>query len=388
MARHDTAVHSGASIRHELGGAVADVGVLVPIAVALIVSNGLSPTAVLLPAALLYLVNAAYYRLPLPSQPLKAFGAIAIAEGLGADEIAAGALLMGVLFLTAGRLGIVDRAALAFPRPLVRGVQLTVGLLFLKIAWGLVSDPPASFAEHALAPDWAIPLAFAAAAAALAFKRAGVALALVLTGAVIMVATAGSGISFGPSAITAPSLDLATLALALSVLVIPQAPLSFANSCLATADAARAYFGERAAMVRPGRLATSLGAANLFAGAISGMPVCHGAGGLTAHYSFGARTALAPLAMGSALLVLALGVGSSLGVLLTAFPLPTLAALLGCAGLLHIGLLRDLEGARAWALAITVGAIGFTFDLALALLVGLALWWVPVGARRLRTAFA
>ena len=208
MARHDTAVRSGTSIRHELGGAVADVGVLVPIAVALIVSNGLSPTAVLLPAALLYLANAAYYRLPLPAQPLKAFGAIAIAEGLGADEIAAGALLMGALFLTAGRLGIVDRAALAFPRPLVRGVQLTVGLLFLKIAWGLVSDPPASFAEHALAPAWAVPLAFAAAAAALVFRRAGAALALVLAGAIAMVATAGSGISFGPSAITTPSLDL------------------------------------------------------------------------------------------------------------------------------------------------------------------------------------
>ena len=32
--------------------------------------------------------------------------------------------------------------------------------------------------------------------------------------------------------------------------------------------------------------------------------------------------------------------------------------------------------------------IGFRFDLALALLVGLALWWVPVGARRARAAFA
>jgi SulP family sulfate permease len=44
--------------RRELAGAVADVGVLVPIAVALIVANGLSPTAVLLPAALLYIANA------------------------------------------------------------------------------------------------------------------------------------------------------------------------------------------------------------------------------------------------------------------------------------------------------------------------------------------
>ena len=123
---------------------------LVPIAVALIVGNGLSPTAVLLPPALLYLANAWIYGLPLPAQPLKAFGAIAIAEGLGADEIAAGALLIGSLFLVAGRLGLLDRAARAFPRALIRGVQLTVGLLFLRIAWGLVTDPPQAFADHAI----------------------------------------------------------------------------------------------------------------------------------------------------------------------------------------------------------------------------------------------
>ena len=134
---------------------------------------------------------------------------------------------------------------------------------------------------------------------------------------------------------------------ALTVLVIPQLPLSFANSCLATADAARSYFGERAAHVRPGRLATSLGSANIVAGAMSGMPVCHGAGGLTAHHAFGARTGGAPLAMGAALLVLAVGAGSGLAAVLSAFPLPILAALLAAAGVLHIGLARDLRGA-AW----------------------------------------
>src|SRR5688500_3400940 len=132
----------------EAAGAVADVGVLVPIAVALIVSNGLSATAVLLPAGLLYLAAALTFQLPIPVQPLKAFGAIAIAKGLGSDEIAAGALLMGLVFVVLGRLRLLDVAARAFPKALIRGVQLTVGLLFLKIAWGLVLDPPASFAEH------------------------------------------------------------------------------------------------------------------------------------------------------------------------------------------------------------------------------------------------
>jgi SulP family sulfate permease len=46
----------------EVAGAVADIGVLLPIAVALIVANGLSATAVLLPAGLLYVTVASSIR--------------------------------------------------------------------------------------------------------------------------------------------------------------------------------------------------------------------------------------------------------------------------------------------------------------------------------------
>jgi hypothetical protein len=87
--------------------------------------------------------------------------------------------------------------------------------------------------------------------------------------------------------------------------------------------------------------------------------------------AFGARTGRAPFAMGFTLLVVALSVGSGLAVVLTAFPLPILAGLLATAGLLHIGLLGDLRGAREWSIAIAVGAIGFGLNLAVALAVGL-----------------
>ncbi|MBA2359861.1 MAG: sulfate permease [Actinobacteria bacterium] len=371
--------------RRELAGAVADVGVLVPIAVALIVSNGLSATAVLLPAGLLYLAAAFRYGLPIPVQPLKAFGAIAIAKGLGSDEIAAGALLMGVVFVILGRLRLLDFAARAFPKALIRGVQLTVGLLFLNIAWGLVLDPPESFAEHALPPAWALTLAVLAVGAALTLRRYPVSLALVASGAGVMVWLGASSAQLGPSGLSLPSLDPATLATAFTVLVLPQLPLSFANSCLATSDAARVYFGEKAKAVTPGRLATSFGSANLLAGAIGGMPVCHGAGGLTAHVAFGARTAGAPLVMGLTLIVLAVGFGAGLAALLAAFPLPILAGLLATAGLLHIGLLRDLDSLPAWALALGVGIVGFEVHLALALGLGLVVYW---GARLASTLAA
>ena len=56
------------------------------------------------------------------------------------------------------------------------------------------------------------------------------------------------------------------------------------------------------------------------------------------------------------------------------------------AGLLHIGLLADLRGAWNWTLALLVGVVGFEVNLAYALALGLALWWIPRGLRVLRPA--
>lgn len=369
--------------RPELAGAVADVGVLVPIAVALIVQNGLSATAVLLPAGLLYLFVGLYYRVPVAVQPLKAFGAIAIATGLGVDEIAAGALLMGGLFVLLGSTHLLDRAAALFPRAVIRGVQLSVGLLFLRLAWNLVTSPPPAFTGADSSTGWLLPAAVAVAVAALALRRSGVSLLLVLVAVLVAVATFDEAWAVGPSVIVLPSLDAATVATAAVVLVLPQLPLTFANSCLAAADVARTYYGDAACRVREGRLGSSLGVANLLAGAIGGMPVCHGAGGMTAHRAFGARTGGAPLVMGVSLLALAVLAGSSLAALLTGFPLPILAGLLAVAGIMHMTLLRDLERPWEWAVAVGIGLVGVLGHLALALLVGLAVWWGGVGVARM-----
>lgn len=353
----------------EASGSVADVGVLVPIAVALIVSNGLSPTAVLLPAGLAYLAVAALYRLPVAVQPLKAFGAIAIAVGAGADVIAAGALLMGAVFVLLGATGWLDRVARAFPRPLVRGVQLAVALTFARIAWGLVVDAPAAFVRQ---PGPTVAVVLAVAVAVVLLRWPALALVVVGTGLAVAVVLGAPGAAAGPSALSIPTPDGEALATAAVLLVLPQLPLTFANSCLAPADAAREYFGARADRVTPSRLALSLGAANLLAGGIGGMPVCHGAGGLSAHHAAGARTWRAPVLIGGTLVVVALAAGRGLGAVLTAFPLPVLAALLAVAAVAHARLLRDVRGAGAWAVVLVVALLGFLVNLALGMLVGIA----------------
>jgi sulfate permease, SulP family len=370
--------------RAELAGAVADLGVMVPIAVALIVQNGLSATAVLLPAGLLYVAAGLAYRLPVPVQPLKAFGAIAIAHGLGSSEIAAGALLMGAVFVALSASGYLDRVAKIFPQPIIRGVQLSVGLLFCQLAWKLVTAAPTAFADHTQPVEWLVGGTIMVAIVALLLRRYNASLFLFVIAVVAMTIGFHGPLTLGPSSLHLPDLSLQAFATAAVVLVLPQLPLTFANSCLATADAARTYFGEAAARVRPGRLALSLGLANLFAGAISGMPVCHGAGGMTAHRSFGARSGGAPIAMGVALLIVALLVGNSLTTALAAFPLPILAGLLAVAGLLHIALLKDLRQPSHWVLAIAVGVTGFISNLVIALTGALVIWWMAkaIGALR------
>jgi SulP family sulfate permease len=368
----------------ELAGAVADLGVLVPIAVALVVKNGLTPTSVLLPAGLLYVVAGLVYRVPVPVQPLKAFGAIAIARGLGPPEIAAGALLMAAVFVPLGATDLLDRVAKVFPLPIIRGVQLSVGLLFCQLAWNLTTAPPPAFVDHARPAWWLLTGAAAVIAAALLLRGYNVALWLVLIAATGMALSHHGPLRPGPSPLHWPPLSLHVFTTAAVALVLPQLPLTFANSCLATADVARAYFGPAAARVRPSRLALTLGAANVLAGAISGMPVCHGAGGMTAHRSFGARSGGAPIMMGTLLLILALAIGTSLTQVLAGFPLPILAGLLAVSGMLHIALLRDLRGLYHWSLAIAVGVAGFLSNLAVALVGALLIWWAMSAIAALR----
>src|SRR3972149_2888680 len=83
----------------ELGGALGDLGTLLPLTVALITFNQMSATSVFLMVGLAYILSGLFYRLPMPVQPLKAVAAIAIANGLSASVISASGVIMAALLL-------------------------------------------------------------------------------------------------------------------------------------------------------------------------------------------------------------------------------------------------------------------------------------------------
>ena len=103
---------------------------------------------------------------------------------------------------------------------------------------------------------------------------------------------------------------------------------------------------------------------------------------MSAHHGFGARTWRAPALIGTALVVIGLLFGAVLVLVLTAFPLPILAALLLVAGITHVRLLSDLRAPLDWSIAIFVGASVLVGQLLLGVILGLIVALVLRAARR------
>ncbi len=360
----------------EAAGAVADLGVLVPLAAALVLVNGLGAGAVLACAGALVIAVGAWFRVPFPVQPLKALTAVAVAQRLSPDVIhAAGLELAGfLLLLSIGH--VADLVARVFVKPVVRSLQLGVGVLLVITAVRLVADPPDVFVGTPGSP-WPFVLAtgaFAGVAVAAHRRHYWAALALVGAGVVVTLVAARPELS-GPT-LTFPTPDLpgaAAFGTAFLLLVVPQLPLTFGNAVVAVDDLAHEYFGPAAARVTPSRVCLSAGLGNAASALLGGMPMCHGAGGLTAHVRLGARTAGMNLLLGGVLVALGLLFAAQVPTLLGLLPVWVLGAFLAYAGIRHAWLVSDLRGASlvvavlAGGLGAWLGNLAVTAALALAL---------------------
>jgi SulP family sulfate permease len=112
---------------------------------------------------------------------------------------------------------------------------------------------------------------------------------------------------------------------------------------------------------------------NLVSAAIQGSPLCHGSGGITAHYRFGARTPKSSYVIGGVCILLALFGGAAVG-LLRLIPLAILGVFLVYVGIQHAAYVRDLM--PRWPqllIAVSVGMISFLTNLMWGALVGFAL---------------
>jgi len=356
--------------RVELAGAFGDLGTLLPIVVAMIFINRLSPSAVFLAFGLFYLLAGSYYRLPIPVQPLKAVGAIAIAYPTVITEAVIGAsgIIFGAFLLILSLSGMIDRLARLFSLAVVRGIQFTLGLIFLKkgIELILANNLFISGMQGSLS-GYPVNLVIGVAVFCLVLllldnKRFPAALAALIIGICSGLALGGFSalsFSFGMTDIRFVHPTSSDYWTALVMLILPQIPLTIGNACVGTADACTSLFAGNPNLgkARAGKFAFSMGIMNLPAGFFGVVPMCHGTGGLAAHYRFGARTGGAPIMIGVFFLLIALVLGEFGFSLLAVIPQSVLGVLLVFAGLELCPLLKSLKTNEEYFIALLIAGI-------------------------------
>ncbi len=115
-----------------------------------------------------------------------------------------------------------------------------------------------------------------------------------------------------------PSVD--AIGVAFTATYFPQLALTLTNALILTAVIAQEYFPERAKELTERRFALSSGIANLLLAPIGAMPMCHGAGGLSAHYGLGSRTGWSIAIFGLTCLVVAFLFGAQATLVLQMVP--------------------------------------------------------------------
>jgi len=357
--------------RMEWAGAFGDLGTLLPFLVAYVNLVRMDVHGVLVTLGLSCIAAGLYYRAPIPVQPMKAIGTVAITQ---AAAITPGAVLVaglatGAAWLALGLTGAARWIAALTVRPVLRGMLIGLGLQFMAQGISMAMPDP-----------WVALVGAGLVLALFASRRVPAMLALLVYGFAAGVVRAGG---VGPLAraltpgfhlpgIALGGIRLGDLAPGLLALALPQIPLTLGNALIATAAEHNNLFAPR--HVSETQLAVSTGILNLAGPLVGGIPVCHGAGGMAGHVRFGARTGGAVVILGAVLLAIGLFFGSSAMALLRLLPTSVLGVILMFAGIeLAMGA-RGLGKDRADVFVVMLTAGLTAWHVGAAFLAGLALW--------------
>jgi len=373
--------------RVEFAGSLGDLATLIPLSVTMIIINGLNVTSVFLMVGLFYILSGLYFKLPLPVQPLKVVAAIAIASPLLITDsiIMAASLLMGVIILLVAFSGLINWIAKIFSKPIIRGIQLGLGFVLMTKGIDFIIKPELFihlpnriFIIDGISLNILIgTISVLIVILLISNKKFPAALVIVSTGVllgVIFGSLRDTEIVLGAIPLRRIDINISDFVNAFFLLVIPQIPLTIGNAIIGTADTCQSLFptDENAKKVNPKSLSISMGTMNILIGFIGGIPLCHGAGGLAAHYRFGARTGGSNLMIGLIFLVIALLFGKMSIALLSSIPYSIFGSLLLFAGIELALLIRDVKQKKDLFIVLIVAGIGFaTTNMGIAVITGI-----------------
>ncbi len=318
--------------RMEWAGAFGDLGTLIPFVVAYIAVLKMDPFGILFSFGAALVVCGAYFKTPIPVQPMKAIGAVAATQAAQTATILpttvyAADIATGVIWLVLGLTGAARYISALVPRTVVIGIVLGLGIGFMLegIRWmsggwliaGLGLAGTVLLLSNKAIPAMFLLLIFGAACGAFQHPET-------------LQVLSGARIAFHLPRIALATLGWHDLLIGTAFLALPQLPLTLGNAVIALREENNRLFPDRA--VTENTIATSTGLMNLGSAVLGGVPMCHGAGGMAGHVAFGARTGGAPIILGALLLCLAFCFSASIQTIFGLMAQPVLGVILFLTG--------------------------------------------------------
>ena len=356
----------------EFAGAFGDLGTLIPFVVGYITINKMDPLGILIAFGLFKIFAGLYFRTPVPIQPMKAIGGMAISHpGLITPGMIWGSgIFTGIFWLLMGVTGAITWIEKITTKPVVRGIMLGLGLNFIAEGMGMMREQP-------LLAIGGVVITFLL----LGSRRFPAMLCLLAYGAItalierpqLMQELSHLSLRFRLPELTFGKISLKELLAGCVMLGIPQAPLTLGNAIIGTVAENNAHFPDRKVTAR--KISLDHGFMNLISTCLGGIPLCHGAGGLAGHIRFGARTGGALVILGVMVLLIGLFLSDSVAFLFQVFPRSILGIILFFAGLELALVIRDirLRKENLYVLLLTAGIA--MWNMGIAYLAGLLLYY-------------
>jgi MFS superfamily sulfate permease-like transporter len=304
----------------ELGGAFGDWGTLIPFIIGYISIVGLKPAGIFLTLGITNIILGIRFNLPLPVQPQKTIGTVAISEKWTSNMVISTGFGTGVIWFLLGFSKKLNKIVQKIPITAVRGIQLGLALI---LGWAGV----VFFSGNLLLGLISILIII------VLIKNKPIPSAIILTimGVLIVIITGTVQLSDIRLGLPIFSLEFPTwqnLLLGMVYAGIAQLFLTVTNVMIATVVLIKDLFPEREDNIDANNLALNMGTMNLINPFLGGMPLCHGSGGLMAQYAFGARTGGSMIMEGIIELILGFFFSGTLFLLFNEFPSAILGSML------------------------------------------------------------
>ena len=356
--------------RNEIAGSLGDLGTFIIFLVGVVTISGMDPSPILVFSGIFNIFNGFVFGLPMAIQPMKAIGIIAISNKLPSTTIIAAGFLMGLIILVLSMTRVISKINNYVPNCVVRGIQLGLGLIFLKTGADLIMST-----GNLSGYDSYLTALLAAATGFVLLNNKKIPAALVIfgIGVLLMLPNFKTSISLDLYSPMVFFPDAGSFLSASYLMVIPQLPLTILNSLIATAALVKDYYPNKAESVNIDRIGFNMGLMNLLTMPFGAMPMCHGAGGLAAQHRFGARTGGSVVFLGIIKLLLGLFFGGSVLLLSRSFPVSILGTMIIFGGVELATHIKGVTAHKEVIVLMIVALTSFAINMASGFLAGMIL---------------